>query len=1261
MKQSNFKYLYCLLLAFTLSAEAVESLSYSGRLVQADGSPVTGPVDLSFALSYTDDPSTPVCTKVITNVPLTNGVFHTKLNFDTATNDCGSQSLIQVIDGVSTGESLAIQVTDITNSKTYSHQAIHSVPTSLMSVMAKSLDDMGATLNQVLKWNGTRWAPANDNSSAGSVTQINTGSGLVGGPITGTGTIEIDTAGVTNTHLANDAVTNAKVAAGAAIARTKLANGTANHVLMNDASGIMTSVAQLPISAGGTGANTVAGVHTNLGLGTAAVANIGTGPNTVMGADAVPSCAADEKLKMSLGPIYLWSCEPDADATKLPLAGGTMTGAINMGNQKITSLAAPTLAADAATKSYVDTQVLNANLWTASSGNVYRTTGNVGVGTNAPEEALTVIGNLFAGSAAGSNKQLRLYGRDSAGTNPIIDYSSAANNPFILSTSSNNNDIVFRPNGTGKVGIGNATPAAILDIASTTSGLLIPRMTTAERDAIASPSNGLQVYNTVTNQLNYYNGSSWVALGVAGSGITSLTAGNGLSGGTITTSGTIAVDAGTGPNQIVQLNGSSQLPAINGSQLTSLNPANLSTFVPVNRGGTGLSALGAANTMLGVNGTNNGLEYKAFVGSGINITHGANTVNFTVTGAPPTGAASGDLSGTYPGPVVSKIQGDDVSATNPTANQFLVFDGTSYNPVSMSGDATMSATGAVTLGTVPVSKGGTGVTSLTAKGIVVVNNGANGLITRNCLNGELLVFNGTGDAVCTASTSFSSNSFTQNGNSFGATAVLGTNDANALALETNGATRMTILSGGNVGIGNTNPSAILDIASTTSGLLIPRMTQAQRDAIASPSAGLQVYNTTTNQLNFYNGTIWTAGQGVTSITAGTGLSGGTITTTGTISVDTGITANKIVQLNGSAQLPAVDGSLLTSLNPANLSTVVPVNKGGTGLSAHGAANTLMGVNSSGNGLEYKALSASGLTITNGAGTLGFSLDNVPVSKGGTGTTSFLADKMIVSDVTGTALTTFQCNDTELLSFNALGKPSCTTVNALTGNAFVQNGNSFGTGAVIGTNDANSLSFETNGSTRMTLTSSGNLGIGTTSPAGKLHVSRSGDSLLQLTDTTNGNEIRIGTDSTVTNFMRLRTNTGLGFAITNDGDTVGLFVDRSTGYAGVNTTAPTSRLNVNGDIVSNSNLVTSTTSVDWRNGNTQYTNNNCGNFTFNNVRDGGNYTFVVKGATSATCTFSSAGLTYRWVTPSANTTPSKHTVYTFFRAGDDVYVSWVTGL
>lgn len=68
-----------------------------------------------------------------------------------------------------------------------------------------------------------------------------------------------------------------------------------------------------------------------------------------------------------------------------------------------------------------------------------------------------------------------------------------------------------------------------------------------------------------------------------------------------------------------------------------------------------------------------------------------------------------------------------------------------------------------------------------------------------------------------------------------------------------------------VGIGLTNStdltcnaSAILQADSTTKGFLLPRMTEAQRDLIASPATGLLIYNTTTNVLNFYNGSAWGA-------------------------------------------------------------------------------------------------------------------------------------------------------------------------------------------------------------------------------------------------------------------------------------------------------------------------------------------------------------------------------------------------------------------
>lgn len=63
----------------------------------------------------------------------------------------------------------------------------------------------------------------------------------------------------------------------------------------------------------------------------------------------------------------------------------------------------------------------------------------------------------------------------------------------------------------------------------------------------------------------------------------------------------------------------------------------------------------------------------------------------------------------------------------------------------------------------------------------------------------------------------------------------------------------------NVGI-NTIPdaSAALDVVATDKGMLVPRVTTAQRNAIATPARGLMVYDSTVNNFYYHNGTAWNA-------------------------------------------------------------------------------------------------------------------------------------------------------------------------------------------------------------------------------------------------------------------------------------------------------------------------------------------------------------------------------------------------------------------
>ena len=73
--------------------------------------------------------------------------------------------------------------------------------------------------------------------------------------------------------------------------------------------------------------------------------------------------------------------------------------------------------------------------------------------------------------------------------------------------------MLITANVLAQVGIGTVTPDAssMLDISSTTQGMLAPRMTTAQKAAIVSPADGLMVYDTTLKSLSYYNSgtASW--------------------------------------------------------------------------------------------------------------------------------------------------------------------------------------------------------------------------------------------------------------------------------------------------------------------------------------------------------------------------------------------------------------------------------------------------------------------------------------------------------------------------------------------------------------------------------------------------------------------------------------------------------------------------------------------------------------------------------------------------------------------------------
>lgn len=163
----------------------------------------------------------------------------------------------------------------------------------------------------------------------------------------------------------------------------------------------------------------------------------------------------------------------------------------------------------------------------------------------------------------------------------------------------------------------------------------------------------------------------------------------------------------------------------------------------------------------------------------------------------------------------------------------------------------------------------------------------------------------------------------------------------------------------NIGLGTTTPdaSAMLDIKSNTKGLLIPRTSTVSRLAIINPAKGLILYDSTTNNFWFYNGSSWNS---MTDNNASWKLNGNAAVNSATQFI--GTTDNQPIRLR-------VNNTWAGEINPINGNIGLGINAGP--LQTTGINNTALGIASLANnitGSNNVAIGDSALYNHNNPGT-----------------------------------------------------------------------------------------------------------------------------------------------------------------------------------------------------------------------------------------------------------------------------------------------------
>ncbi len=545
----------------------------------------------------------------------------------------------------------------------------------------------------------------------------------------------------------------------------------------------------------------------NIGIGTTTPSTIigigGDAARTVGMERGTVAATAGYNFTMQAGGAT--SGSTDKAGGDLVLSSGTATGA---GASNVTFKTHP-----AGSTGTTDT--------TATTAMTILGSGYVGIGTTSPATSLYVSGtgigldnNTYIQQRGGGGALNNIIGMDNNNNLNILNKTGATapNGALVFGTGSSGTESM-RITSAGLAGIGTATPAAtaLLDLTSTSLGFLMPRLTTAQRDAISSPATGLMVYNTTTNLINIYNGSAWSVAGNDGTTAFSFPAGSVGSPGLYVTGDTDTGLYQATANTMSVTAGGVEVERWNtvASGVNYTNVTASATGNPVKIGAAGsdtdvgikLAPKGAGSVSIGADGT-----AAQTISMDRNTTAATAGKDFTIQGS---GATSGTTDKNGGNLVLSSGAS---TGTGVSAVQFNV-------PAAGSTGTTDNASA----GVLAVSSAGVSPRNATAdtaglSATIQAGGATSGSTDKN--GGDLILSSGTATGTGTSNITFKTNPAGSTG-----------------ATDTTATTAMTILGSGYVGIGTATPTWKLHVQGATTALALIESTGSNYAQLGINNAG----------------------------------------------------------------------------------------------------------------------------------------------------------------------------------------------------------------------------------------------------------------------------------------------------------------------------------------------------------------------------------------------------------------------------------------